>query len=180
MGLVSAGACAQASRAERAGVADPGVYAISTEGAQAPQVERIDVVEYGIYTTTTESAQAAPDAPGGTIKHTGNIRHAATTRVVPAQLGVEFGFRFNVVGTPAGAKVPLHVLAYFPPPGLNDTENKKQFNQAGYDRTDAIGPGGYLSYTFDHDWELVPGVWTLQIWNDGRMLVEQKFTVVKQ
>jgi hypothetical protein len=155
---------------------------LASTGAQAQdgQVKRIDVVEYGIYTTSTESAMTAPDAPGGTIKHTTNIRHAATTRTIPAQLGVEFGFLFTVVGKPAGAKVPLHVIALFPAPGLQDSASQKHFGQAAYDRVDAIAPGAYLSYTFDHDWELVPGVWTFQIWSQGRMLAEQKFTVVKQ
>ena len=38
----------------------------------------------------------------------------------------------------------------------------------------------YRDYTFAHDWELLPGVWTFQIWYQGRMLAEEKFTVVKQ
>jgi hypothetical protein len=68
-------------------------------------------------------------------------------------------------------------VALFPDPGLYDPATGRRFTRAGYDRTDAIGPGGYLSYSFDHDWEMVPGVWTLQIWNQGRMLAEQTFTV---
>ena len=148
--------------------------------AQLPHVDRLTVVEYGIYTTTTDRVAPAPDAPGLTIRYKSNIRHAATTREIPAQPGVEFGFKFDVVGSPAGAKVPLHVVAIFPPPGLIDASSNKSFSTAEYDRTDAIGPGGYLSYSFDHDWELVPGVWTFQIWNQGRMLVEEKFKVVNK
>ena len=132
---------------------------------QTPRVESINVVEYGIYTTTTESERAAKDTPGGAIKSTTNIRHALTTRDIPAQLGLEFGFRFDVIGTPTGARVPVHVVAIFPAPGLYDTASKQRFPKAEYDRIDAIGRGGYLSYTFEQDWEQIPGVWTFQLWN---------------
>jgi hypothetical protein len=37
----------------------------------------------------------------------------------------------------------------------------------------------YESYHFDHDWGKVPGVWTFEIWYDGKKLLEQKFTVSK-
>jgi hypothetical protein len=44
----------------------------------------------------------------------------------------------------------------------------------------AIGAQLHRDYTFEHDWELLPGVWTFQIWYQGRLLAEEKFTVVKQ
>jgi hypothetical protein len=72
------------------------------------------------------------------------------------------------------------VVALFPPPGLRDPAAKQPMLQAAYDRSDAIGKNGFLSYTFEDEWELVPGVWTLQIWNAGRKLAEQKFTVIRK
>jgi hypothetical protein len=40
-----------------------------------------------------------------------------------------------------------------------------------------IGRVFYESYHFDHDWEMVPGAWSFEIWYDGRKLTEQKLTV---
>jgi hypothetical protein len=150
----------------------------STANAQTAQVERIDVVEYGLYTTSAGGKLASENVPSGTVTNKKDIRHVQTTNVVPGQLGIEFGLRFNIVGSPAGTVVPLHVVAIFPAQGLHDPSAGRTFTTAEYDRADAIGPGGYLSYTFDHDWEVVPGVWTFQIWNQGRKLAEQQFTVV--
>ena len=36
-----------------------------------------------------------------------------------------------------------------------------------------------LGYGFDNAWEIVPGVWTEQIWYQDRMLAERTFTVSK-
>jgi hypothetical protein len=148
--------------------------------AQTPQVDRIDVVEYGIYTTDTERSDAAPGTATGTVRELTNIRHAETTTTVPAQLGVRFGFRFTVVGAPAGAVVPLHYITIFPPPGMRNPATQVIKTQSEYDSSAAIGVTSYKDYGLDNDWEIVPGVWTFQVRCEGRLLAEQKFSVVKQ
>jgi Domain of unknown function (DUF3859) len=40
-----------------------------------------------------------------------------------------------------------------------------------------IGALCLLGYGFDNAWEIVPGVWTEQIWYQDRKLAEQTFTV---
>jgi hypothetical protein len=179
MALASAGAHAQAPRAGSLEAAGDGALALATENARVPRVERIEVVEYGLYASTPAGARSAPDAPGGAIGQSSDERHLETTQTVPARLGVQFGFRFLILGEPAGAQATLHVVAVFPPPGLHDAEHKMQFAQSAYDRGDAIGSVGYVAYSLDHDWELVPGAWSMQIWSDGHLLGEQKFNVVK-
>lgn len=148
--------------------------------AQTPQIDRIDVVEYGIYTVNTESTLSAPGVAGGTRNIVSDIRHAATTRNVPAQKGVKFGYRFTVIGAPAGTIVPIHMVVILPLPGLRDPAMQKPFTRDEYDRTAGIGTTSFTTYSLDDDWEVVPGIWTFQIWYQGRKLAEQKFTVVKQ
>jgi Domain of unknown function (DUF3859) len=148
--------------------------------AQAPRVDSIKIVDYGLYTNNVTAKESAPNVPGGSRNIVKEIRHAATTRTVPAQQGVVFGFNFTVVGAPAGTVVPLHMVDVYPPPGLRDPATQKLSDHAEYNRTATIGSQTFTSYGFDHDWELVPGVWTIQIWYEGRKLAEQQFTVVKQ
>jgi hypothetical protein len=148
--------------------------------AQTPQIDRIDVVEYGIYTGNTQGTQSAPGTATGTVSTIGDIQRAATTRTVPAQQGVRFGFRFVVVGAPAGTVVPLHMVTIFPPPGLTNPATQQRKAQSEYDTSAAIGTTSYKGYNFTNDWEAAPGIWTMQIWYQGRKLAEQTFTVVRQ
>jgi hypothetical protein len=148
--------------------------------AQTPQVTRIDVTEYGIYTSTIQSTQAAPGTATGALNHVTNFRLAVTTRTVPAQQGAQFGFRFNVVGPPSGMVVPLHSVTILPPPGLRNPATGQVKTQSDYDANTTVGADNYRSYTLTHDWEVVPGIWTMQIWYQGRKLVEQSFNVVRQ
>src|SRR5205823_10879543 len=61
--------------------------------AQIPQIERIDFTEYGIYTVDREIQ--GRDAFGINKAAALNVRHAATIRTVPAQIGTSFGFRYK-------------------------------------------------------------------------------------
>jgi hypothetical protein len=35
-------------------------------------------------------------------------------------------------------------------------------------------------YQFGHDWEIVPGTWTIELWDGDRKLASQSFQVVKR
>jgi|SRR5271165_526494 len=151
-----------------------------TAYAQTPHVDRIDVPEYGIYTANMDSKVPAPGTATGTRNVVGNVQHEATTRTVPAQLGVHFGFRYSVVGAPDGAAVLLNRVTIFPPPGLRNPANPQPKTRSELDLARRIGEQYYADYSFDNDWEIVPGIWTFQLWYEGRMLAEQTFTVVRQ
>jgi hypothetical protein len=148
--------------------------------AQVPQVDRIDVVEYGLYTANTDSRRAEPNTATGTVSMISNIQHAVTTLTVPAQQGVRFGYRFVVAGAPAGAAVPLHMVTVFPPPGLTNPATQQLKARSEYDVTVPIGTTEFRGYNLTNDWEVVPGIWKIQVWYQGQMLAQQEFTVVSQ
>ena len=71
------------------------------------------------------------------------IVHAPQSITVPGQIGVQFGFRYEV-----------HAET-------------------------SIGPREIAGYQFGHDWEIVPGTWTIELWDGDRKLASQSFQVVK-
>ena len=155
---------------------------LASSGAygQAAQVTRIDIVDYGIYTADNLAAQSVPGAASGTVTPIANIRLAASTRGVPAQQGVRFGFRYLIVGTPAGTIVPLHLVTIIPPPGVRNPSTQQLKTRGEFDWTARIGAQSARLYDLTHEWEVVPGVWTLQIFHQGRKLADESFTVVRQ
>jgi Domain of unknown function (DUF3859) len=146
--------------------------------SQTAQVKRIDVIEYGIY--TDEIIKTQHEQTGLTRNTVGNIRHAATTRTVPAQHGVTFGFRYRIVGAPNGAPITVTKITIFPPPGLHKPGVAKPFQRDQYLLSRKIGETSYTAYSFDDSWELVPGTWTIELRVGGRKFVSQSFQVVKR
>jgi len=156
----------------------PLVFKVVGAYAQTPQIERIDVVDYGIYTAEVMSSQR--DAQGLLQNTSTNIQHVQTTRDVPAQIGVRFGFRFRVVGAPSGAEVRLKKITTFPPGGLRNPASAQALSRSETTLTTTVGNEvSYTAYKFDDPWELTTGPWTIELWQGDRKLVSQSFTVFK-
>jgi hypothetical protein len=145
--------------------------------AQIPKIERIDFMEYGIYTVDREIE--GRDALGINKAAASNVRHAATMRTIPAQLGTTFGFRYKVMGKPNDAPVDLRQIVIFPPPGIVPSRSSKPIAQDEFALHTKIGQTSYASYTLEDSFELVPGSWTVEIWHGDRKLATQRFRVIK-
>jgi hypothetical protein len=106
-----------------------------------------------------------------------NQRLAVPTTRVPAQLGVQFGLEYIATGGPADRAI-LRKVVIFPSAGIR----YPPANTPTYRSESTISaPDGVVRYTgwvFDDPWELVPGIWTIQLWDSDRELAEQHFTVV--
>jgi hypothetical protein len=144
--------------------------------AQTPQIDRIEVTEYGIYTVDREIQ--GRDALGINKAAASNVRHAATIRTIPAQIGPTFGFRYKVIGKPNDAPVDLRQVVIFPSPGLTPSASSKPIAQDEFVLHTRVGQTSYASYTLEDGFELVPGTWVIEIWHGNRKLATQSFDVV--
>lgn len=67
-----------------------------------------------------------------------------------------------------------------PSPGVLNPETGKTVTEdvSFWDRR--IGSTNYNAYGFAHDWEIVPGIWTLEIWDGDRKMTSQGFLIKKE
>ena len=147
--------------------------------AQKARVDRIEVVSAGLFKSKIARKVASPGSATGTRKVVASETLLRRTTEIKARLGDEFGFRYRIVGAPKRAKVPVKIVTIYPGEGLRNPKADKPTQREELNEDRPIGRVLYESYHFDHDWEMVPGVWTFEIWYDGKKLAEQKFTVTK-
>ena len=142
-------------------------------------VQRVEIVEAGIYRAETSGTEQAP----GTATRQRNIlsetRLLVPTTQVEAKLGVHFGMRYRVVGTPNLATVKLVSVTQYPVPGLRNPKNDKPQTRGEHSLLATIGQINYRGYVFEHDWEMIAGTWTFELWDGQRKLASQNFTVTK-
>jgi Domain of unknown function (DUF3859) len=154
-----------------------GVMLLASSSAWAQDVQRIEIVEHGIYTADKSSCNR--DAQGIERCERSNIRHAATTWNVPAQLGVEFGLRYRVVGAPKGSKISVKRNWLIPEPGFRAPNASQPIRRLERSDDAVIGEATLVTYGFDDPWELVPGPWVIEFWYGNRKVGEQRFTIGK-
>ena len=102
----------------------------------------------------------------------------ASTTTIPAELGREFGFEFNVRGTEPGVPVELTLVTEFPPQGLYGLETQKTLLRDERNFRSMSDFRGYQGYRLDSPSELVLGTWTFKIFYGDQLLAAQSFVLV--
>lgn len=156
--------------------------ALGTTGvlAQTLGLEKIEIIEPGIYAAAVSTRTEAPDSTIGSRSYLDTLHTAtALTTTIRPHVGLHFGFRFLIVGEPIGRQVTLTLVTNFPPPGLRQPTAAQAVQRDSYVQTARLGSESFIGYTFDETWEMVPGVWKFEIWDEHnhRKLAEQSFTV---
>lgn len=147
-------------------LAAPGM---ASENLIAPPIDRI---EYGIICDYLPQGEdvLAPDTNAGRIRRGGDpITFDVQTDQVPGLPGIAFGIR--LLATPdLGTRVVTMVTRH-PSfgPEYKDVESWPS------DLTGGVYSARY--FYFEYDYELAPGLWTMEVWLDDRMIVRQDFTV---
>jgi hypothetical protein len=133
------------------------------------------VTEVGIYSARVVKTFDVPGVAGGTNQGLDSFTLVQATTNVPARIGTRFGFRYLIHGTPSNAPILLKMVGEHPP--LKDPQTGKTQSRDEYQLESWIGQT-YTSYSFDNEWELIPGKWKFEVWYDNKKLCEQSFTVV--
>jgi Domain of unknown function (DUF3859) len=150
----------------------------STPSVQVlPKITDAHVTWYGVYQARDDAA--VEDKSSFTKKRTissGIVPPEINSNQIPAVLGSRFGFGFILSGAPTVVK--LKIVRNFPAEGIRDSRTgERHFSeQAEYT---SVNRNLFFGYIFDRDDELVPGLWSFEVWDDDRKLLEQSFTVYK-
>lgn len=144
--------------------------------AQEAKVGSLEVIEAGTYTRRVVSTKR--DASGvvqNLVSNPGLI--LATTRI-PARIGVSFGFRYKVTGTPAGKTITVRKETHYPAPGALLPGAKSRLMVNSHQSTVRLDTIQFSGYMIAEPWERIPGKWVFSFWLGDRKLGEQEFTLV--
>jgi hypothetical protein len=147
--------------------------------AHAQALQRVDIEEIGIYTASTDKIQETPGTASGRSQEVSNVQLVKSTTTVLARLGAKFGFRFQLVGH-NGEFVNLQRVTRVPSPGIYNPETGGVTLTSVSSLERKVGGTYYAGYGLDDEWEIVPGTWTLELWDGDRKLASQSFNVVKE
>jgi hypothetical protein len=144
----------------------------------AQTIQHIDITEYGVYSMQAEKSAAAPSTAAGSIDEASSVDLVQATTVVPAQLGAAFGFRYKMSGPPK-MTVTLKNVTHVPAPGMRNPQTGNVTLTDTFFQDRKIVGEYYRLFRFTEPWEIVPGLWTLEIWEGDRALASQGFLVKK-
>jgi hypothetical protein len=139
-------------------------------------VQSVGIVDYGIYRIElTGERVPVPSAGAGVVRPASRAVLIFQTNQIPATLGTTFGFQFILESKPVGAVAGVDIVVEHPPFKKPNGETTSTLDKVPWRYR--IGEKVGYTYTFDHEWEAVPGKWTIEVWQGGRRLVGKDFVV---
>jgi len=147
---------------------------------ETKKISQASIVEYGIYHSTISDSTVTDDISKSKSNFVKDVYLIEQTDTIIAKIGNSFGIRYLINGSPDGASIPLKIYNLFPMPGIVDKKANtvKYFTFRNVNRT--IGDTSYTGFTFEHDYELLPGNRKYQILFDDSIIVEKTFTIISE
>jgi hypothetical protein len=148
--------------------------------AQDMHVDRLEMLDAGFYDAAKATVTGTTPAAGtvtGAVQELRDIKLSAAPPAPSARVGLGFGVRFRSSGARDGERAMLHSVWKIPAPGIVNPNDGKTYLQSTADFPTTIGSTHVRGYTFEQPWEIVPGTWTLEIWQGDRKLLEKSFEI---
>lgn len=135
----------------------------------------VQIIEKGVYRAETTSRVITKEATG-IINTVQNMRLISDTAVVYGKIGTRFGVRYVLSGS--APSLNMKFVVKFPAPGLHDLATDARYAESAQAQTVQTGMTNYWEYSFDNNWEIVPGLWEFEFWADSKKLTSQVFCVI--
>jgi len=145
--------------------------------SMAAEVSGGEIVEYGRAVAEVERRVEEKGSVTGYRTIIKNVNVVEQTNRIPATIGTRFGMSYRITGSPEGYGIKLTKKMRLP--GLKDPKAGKVIYSSEYELERPIGRLLYTGYTFEEEWECVPGEWTIEFWYGGKKLAEKTFTVYR-
>jgi hypothetical protein len=150
--------------------------------AQEMAVTGVRITWYGNYDSgQTVLLQDSGSTTGKRRVSSGIIPPASNSDQILFRRDVRFGFGFELLGDQPNALLNLRYVTKVPAPGIFDlkTRRRKTLIEETYPNL-AISQKDLFCGEYLGDYRDPPaGLWTLQVWEDDRLLAEKSFTLSK-
>jgi hypothetical protein len=144
------------------------------------RVDRLELLDAGFYDaakTTVTGTTPSAGAVTGSVKELGEVKLSPDPPATSARVGIGFGVRFRSFGARDGERAMLRSVWTIPAPGIANPTNGNTYRQSVAEFATTIGANHVRGYSFDEPWEVVPGTWTLEIWQGDRKLLVKSFEI---
>lgn len=138
--------------------------------------QSIQLLEFGTFKKLASGDNVqAPGAIAGARHTVKKVELLESTTNIAARIGTSFGVLVKMPGDANGVVVRCSARCVHP--RLSDPSSGHSSEVEQWDSSGMAGEEGYIGYTLDNSWELVPGPWTLQVFMDSKLVIEKTFNV---
>lgn len=135
---------------------------------------KIKETNHGLYTGITDTSFANHHSPTGGQTKMHNIVFSVTTDTIPMVIGNDFGIEF-IVECLKNKTIDLEIVWTLPSVLTNNNGDK--FTKIYVNETRTTNEKTFTGYKFEENYELIPGIWKLQLFFKNQVIHEHLFYI---
>ncbi len=141
------------------------------------KIDTVIITDYGpCYPKGVVERVVSEHSPTGRFIYADGIAFVKTTDTIDLRKGVNFGISYQLEANNDG-KEPLRFVCRILHPELTNPTTGESFSETVEHKEGWASTAEFDFYTFEFDWEMVPGEWVFQIVQEERTLAQQVFRV---
>ena len=148
------------------------ILGVCAASAQEAVNRKASIGDFGVFEPVGGKMEvvALPESTSGAKRTPTGIHFLERTRMIPAKKGVQFGFNYEITGAQKG---PLEVMIIVTHPRIQKPDGSISSGFKFKEKLPVVDgiAKGFTGYSFDHEYELVPGEWKFEFWvREGKLL----------
>ncbi len=156
-----------------------GLGGIPAAHAQSARVERIEIAGTGIIEIGKSKTIKDKEIITGSRSEATSTKIVQNTTEIPAKIDTVFGVDFRMIGVAKGKRAKIRIIWRYPEPGLKNPKGNVTTVDAYDDVFTSSNEPNTVYWSLASDWTLVPGKWSVELWQDRRRLINVDFNLVK-
>jgi hypothetical protein len=142
-------------------------------------IKEAKLLNYGSLVAINEERTIVPHSLVGYFLHSDDIQFIGCLDTLKGKIGLSFGIEYYLEGFDSTKKKDdVHFFSKIKHPKLSNPKTGNHATETLENKYNYLNQKNYDYFTFEFEWEVVPGVWTFQIIEDNRILLEKSFNIV--
>jgi hypothetical protein len=142
------------------------------------KIKEIELLNFGSLTTDTEEKEINKNSPTGYFLYPTKIEFETKTDRLQGYQGLKFGIEYFIKGQDANEDDDVTFCCKILHPQLTNSATNEQFTETTEIKNNYLNETNFDYLFFEYDWEVKKGIYTFQIIEENKILLEKAFEIV--
>jgi len=141
------------------------------------KIQDIELLNFGSLTTDKEEKEINKNSPTGYFLYPTKLKFINKTDKLKGFKGLKFGIEYFIKGHTTSKYDDVTFCCRILHPLLTNPDTKEQFSETIETKNNFLNDTNFDYLFFEFDWEVKKGIYTFQIIEDKRILLEKSFEI---
>lgn len=141
------------------------------------KIQEIELLNFGSLKTDAEEKEINKNSPTGYFLYPTKVEFGIKTDKFQGYIGLKFGIEYFVKGYDNDENDIVFFSCKILHPQMTNPETKEKFTETQETKNCYLNQTNFDYFFFEYDWEVHKGLYTFQIMEDNKILLEKTFEI---